>query len=114
MHWWEKCEACSLPAKDVKPSGWVPQPQAPQRSESFVDPSLQSESFVDPSLKRETKPANHRAYGIALLVAFVCMVLAAMGAQQNHQPQSPIFVLIFWVIVGRWIWVTVKARNAKA
>jgi L-asparagine transporter-like permease len=64
--------------------------------------------------EREAKPVNHRAYGIALIVAFLCMVFGAMGAQQSHQPQSPLFQLIFWVIVGHSIWVTVQARRAKA
>jgi prolipoprotein diacylglyceryltransferase len=63
--------------------------------------------------ERKAKPVNHRAYGIALFVAFLLGVAAAMGAAQNHQPQSPIFQLIFWAIVGRWIWVTVQARKAK-
>ena len=64
--------------------------------------------------ERETKPVNHRAYRIALLVAFLVIVFTAIGAQQNHEPQSPIGQLIFFGIAGRWIWVTVRARNAKA
>ncbi len=63
--------------------------------------------------ERETKPVNHRAYGIALAVAFLCVVFAGMGAQQNHQARSPIFDLIFFAIAGRWIWVTVQARKVK-
>ena len=61
-----------------------------------------------------SKAVNHRAYGAVLVAAFLCMVFAGMAAQENHEPQSPIFQLIFWVIVGRWIWVTVQARRANA
>jgi hypothetical protein len=63
---------------------------------------------------RATKPVNHRAYGMALAIAFLVMVLIQMGAQQNNESPGPIGQLIFFAIAGRWIWVSVRARNAKS